>query len=189
MLTLHENRQYDGRNQKLMAGLLVMVFAMVGLSYASVPLYDLFCRVTGFGGTTQRAGVDSIPNHDVNFVSDRMVQVRFDTNIAQDLKWQFLPPEQPINLTLGEAGKVAFSAKNLTDAPLTGVATFNVTPQKAGIYFMKTQCFCFDEQRIEPHQTLEMPVYFYVDPALDEDKQMDDIGTITLSYSFFKAEE
>ncbi|MEQ8602408.1 MAG: cytochrome c oxidase assembly protein [Marivibrio sp.] len=154
------------------------VVAMVGLSFASVPLYDLFCRVTGFGGTTQ-VGAGS------SEVIDREVTVRFDASVNKDLPWSFRPKQAPMTVKVGESHLAFYKAESLADHETLGTATFNVTPIKAGQYFVKIDCFCFTEQMLTPGQSIDMPVTFYVDPAIEEDPDLDDVNTITLSYTFF----
>ena len=170
------------RNNRMLAGLLVVVAAMIGLSYASVPLYDLFCRVTGFGGTTQVAETES------TVVIDRRMKVRFDSSVSGRLDWAFQPVQRQVELKVGENAVAYFRATNRSDEVLVGTATFNVTPLKAGPYFNKIECFCFTEQRLEPGQSVEMPVAFFVDPAISEDVDLDEVKTITLFYTFFPVE-
>lgn len=159
----------------------VIVTAMVGVAYASVPLYRLFCQVTGFGGTTQTASVGS------EIVLDRTIKIRFDANTAK-IPWTFLPVEKQITLKIGENRLAFYTATNLSDETITGTATFNVTPLEAGAYFNKIDCFCFTEQVLEPGETVHMPVSFFVDPAIADDPELDDVRTITLSYTFFQSE-
>lgn len=170
------------KNARLGLTVLAVVLGMAALSYASVPLYNLFCRVTGFGGTTQVA--DAYPEN----VLERTVTVQFNADIDRNLAWDFEPEERSIEVKLGQKGLTAFSAHNRTPKPLAGTAIYNVTPLKAGKYFHKVQCFCFDEQILNPGQQVSMPVMFYVDPKMDEDPNMQDVKTITLSYTFFRAE-
>lgn len=172
------------KNARTLSTVLLVVCAMVGLSFASVPLYSVFCRVTGWGGTTQLSEVLPAPDE----IIDRDITVRFDGNTARDLPWNFRPEKISIKVKLGERGFANFIAVNRAQMPTAGTATFNVTPLKAGKYFHKIQCFCFDEQILEPNQKVNMPVLFYVDPKLHEDRNMDDVTTITLSYSFFKTD-
>lgn len=160
-----------------------LVVAMVGLSYASVPLYRLFCQLTGFGGTPQIA--TEVPRE----VLERIVTVRFNAEIAPGLAWKFEPVERDITLQIGENALAFYRAANLTDRPLVGMATFNVTPDKAGQYFNKIACFCFDQQRLEPGQSVDMPVSFFVDPSLAKDRNMNDVSHITLSYTFFPVDD
>lgn len=156
----------------------VAVAGMIGLSYASVPLYRIFCQMTGFGGTPQKAeaGPDQI--------LPRQVTVRFDASVARGLAWEFTPAQAPQHLKVGEVGLAFFRAKNLSDGPLSGTASFNVTPAKAGAYFSKIECFCFTEQRLEAGQEIDMPVQYFIDPAIEQDENMHDVKTITLSYTF-----
>ena len=169
------------KNRRLVTGLGFVVVGMVGMSYAAVPLYDLFCRVTGFGGTTQIASERS------NTVSDRPIKVRFDA-MTTNIDWAFQPIQRQIELKVGENALAFYRATNRTTASLTGTATFNVTPLKVGAYFSKVECFCFTEQTLGPGETIEMPVAFYVDPAIDEDPNLKDVKTITLSYTFYPTE-
>ncbi|TNE41232.1 MAG: cytochrome c oxidase assembly protein [Alphaproteobacteria bacterium] len=157
----------------------VVVAAMVGVSFAAVPLYNMFCRVTGFGGTTQRAV--SAPDH----VVDRTITVRFDSTVSQRMPWHFKPLQREVQVKLGESKLVFYRAENLSDHPITGTASFNVTPDRAGSYFTKIQCFCFTEQTLQPGEAVDMPVTFYVDPEAVEDRSMDSVHTITLSYTFY----
>lgn len=159
---------------------LFMVFGMVGMAYAAVPLYDLFCRVTGYGGTTQVAE----NSYGIQIV-DRDITVRFDANTAPGLAWNFAPEQRSVELKLGEQRLVNYYIENNTDEVLTGTATFNVTPQSAGALFNKIECFCFTDTRVEPGERLEMPVVFFVDPDLLEAKETAGVQTITLSYTFF----
>jgi cytochrome c oxidase assembly protein subunit 11 len=159
-----------------------VVAGMVGLSFAAVPLYTLFCQVTGFGGTTQRA------DGPADRVLDRKVTIRFDANTGNGLDWRFRPMTRQVTLRVGETGEAIFRAENTSGVPLAGTATFNVTPEQVGIYFTKIACFCFTEQTLQPGEALDMPVIFYVDPAIAEDGELDYIRTITLSYTFFPVE-
>lgn len=161
-----------------------VAIGMVGLAYASVPLYRIFCQVTGFGGTTQR--VDTMA---VNPVAGRTIKVRFDGNVRGGLPWQFAPAQGPMEIRIGEQNMAFYKASSSFANATTGSATFNVTPAAAGKYFAKIQCFCFQEQTLQPGQTVEMPVVFYVDPAILDDPDARDIDEITLSYSFFPVAE
>ena len=171
-------------NGRLVVVLVSVVAGMVGLAYASVPLYRVFCQVTGFAGTPRTENV-ALPAT----VSEGTITVRFDANVNSALPWRFRPAQKEITLRLGESGLAHYTAENLSDAPLVGTATFNVTPHKAAQYFAKVQCFCFTEQRLEPGQEASLPVSFYVDPAILEDPNARDVGTVTLSYTFFPAGE
>jgi cytochrome c oxidase assembly protein subunit 11 len=161
----------------------VFVVGMVGMSFAAVPLYRMFCQVTGFGGTPLRA--DSAPEGSI----DREVTVRFDTNIGNGLGWSFRPVERQIRLRVGEVAEVAFIVENRGRTTSTATATFNVTPEVTGAYFNKLACFCFSEQTLAPGERVEMPVQFFVDPAIAEDKDLNYIDAITLSYTFYPARE
>ncbi len=166
-------------NGRLALGLGVVVCGMVGLSFAAVPLYQLFCQVTGYGGTTQVA--ESAPE----LVLEREMKIRFDANVSPSLPWAFKPDLRQVTVKLGEPTLIFYTALNEAEVATAGTATFNVTPQKAGQYFGKTQCFCFSEQLLKPGQEMDMGVSFFVDPALVEDPNMDEVKTITLSYTFF----
>ena len=168
-------------NARLAFGLLGIAVLMVGLSFAAVPLYRIFCQVTGYGGTTQRAEAPSAT------VTDREITVRFDATMSSDLNWSFQPAERRITLKIGENRLAFYKAENLSDEKLTGTATFNVTPEIAGSYFSKIDCFCFTEQTLQPHQKVDMPVSFYIDPAILDDPDASRIEEITLSYTFFRA--
>ncbi len=159
-----------------------VVAAMVGLSYAAVPLYQLFCQVTGYGGTTKRA--DAAPHE----TSAKTIKVRFDSNVAPGLPWRFEPVEREIEVKLGEQRLTYYRATNLAKTPITGMATYNVTPAQAGYYFNKISCFCFNEQKLEAGQTVDMPVLFFVDPEMAKDKDTENVRTVTLSYTFFVKE-
>lgn len=171
------------RNTRVVIICSSVVAGMIALSFAAVPLYDLFCRVTGFGGTTQVA--EAVPDQ----VSDRVITVRLNADTDQRLAWDFKPEQRELKLNLGQSGLVYYNAKNLGARPLAGVATYNVTPAKAGRYFNKVQCFCFEEQVLVPGESVDMPVFFFVDPAMADDRGMDDVSTITLSYTFFPARD
>ncbi len=171
-------RARNGRTAGVLAGVVV---GMVGLAYASVPLYELFCRVTGFGGTTQVATGES------DRVLDRRMTVRFDANVNPELSWKFVPAQRSMSLQVGETGLAFYRATNTGTETVVGTATFNVTPDKAGLYFDKIDCFCFTEQVLRPGETVDMPVTFYLDPDLADDRKMDGLTTVTLSYTFFRA--
>lgn len=169
------------RNRRMLGGALGLALGMVGVSYAAVPLYDLFCRVTGYGGTTQVGAPASTE------VLDRTMRIRFTADTDSRLPWQFRSETREIEVQIGEGGLVFYQAENTAPVTLAGTAVYNVTPHKAGIYFHKTECFCFQEQWLEAGQSVNMPVYFYIDPAIADDRNMDDVTTITLSYRFFRA--
>ena len=170
--------RHPSRNGLLALALVCVASGMVGLAYAAVPLYDLFCRVTGYGGTTQVADGPSAT------ILDRDVVIRFDANV-HGLPWTFRPAVPDMRLKVGETGMVVFVAENTSRTPTSGTATYNVTPPVAGAYFNKIACFCFTEQVLQPGERVEMPVQFFVDPAIAEDRNLDMVRTITLSYTFF----
>ncbi|MFK7839459.1 MAG: cytochrome c oxidase assembly protein [Bdellovibrionales bacterium] len=170
------------KNARLGLTILGLVVGMIALSYAFVPLYNLFCRVTGFAGTTQVA--TELPD----VILDREVTVKFNAETNRNLPWDFKPEQREITVKLGQRGLTAYSAYNKAMTPTGGTAVYNVTPLKVGKYFHKIQCFCFDEQILSPKEYVDMPVMFYIDPAMNDDPLMQDIDTITLSYTFFTAQ-
>ena len=173
------------RGKRITAGALVgIVVCMVALVAASVPLYRLFCSVTGYNGTTQRASV--APD---DIITSRTITVRFNAELAPGLWWQFRPEQLSVQVHPGETKVIHYRAVNLSKEPTTGTATFNVTPDKAGAYFDKLQCFCFTSQHLKPGESADLAVQFFVDPAIVKDANADDIDTITLSYTMFRAKE
>lgn len=160
--------------------------AMLGLGYASVPLYRLFCQVTGYGGTTQRA--DALIASGVK-VAGNVITVRFDANVAKTLPWEFKPEQIKQDLRLGERKIATYRAHNLSGRPITGTAMFNVSPEQAGKYFNKIECFCFTEQTLKAGEDVRMPVIYYVDPAILTDPAARNIEEITLSYTFTETAE
>jgi cytochrome c oxidase assembly protein subunit 11 len=166
----------------------MLAAGMVGLGFAAVPLYDLFCRVTGFGGTTMRA-TEAEANTAAAQQTGRIISVRFDSNVRNGLPWSFRPERPRETLSVGARDMMIFIAKNESSVPVTGTATFNVTPSAAGRYFSKIQCFCFTEQTLQPGQEMRMPVVYFVNPAMLEDPDARDIQEITLSYTFFPVDE
>lgn len=169
------------RVTRLGTWLFLVPAVMLGLSFAAVPFYRLFCQVTGYNGTPQRALASSTR------VIDRVLTVRFDSNVSSTLDWEFQPEQRQMRLKIGENALAFYRVTNRTDHTLTGTATFNVTPEAAGGYFDKVQCFCFTEQTLAPGETAQLPVSFFVDPAIMNDPNARNIGEITLSYTFFKA--
>ncbi len=176
-------KQTGGNNSRVVVLCLSLVAGMGGLAYASVPLYEMFCRVTGYGGTTQ-----AVENADGIQIIDRDITVRFDANISNNLAWEFKAKQRDVTIKLGEQKQITYIAKNISDEPLAGTATFNVTPQSAGAYFNKIECFCFTETTLQPGEEMEMPVVFFVDPEMVDEYETKDINTITLSYTFFPQE-
>jgi cytochrome c oxidase assembly protein subunit 11 len=169
------------RNTRTALMMALLALAMVGLAFASVPLYRLFCQVTGVGGTTQRA--ERAPGAIAG-----QVGVRFDANIHPGLPWRFEPVQRSIRIAPGAKTQIFYRATNLTARTTTGQAVFNVTPESAGLYFSKIECFCFTEQTLKPGQSVEMPVIFFVDPKIRKDPDTKDIDEITLSYTFYPVE-
>ncbi len=170
---------------------LLGALAMLGLGYAAVPLYQLFCQVTGFGGTTQRASESdaALAARFADSAAARTISIRFDGNTAADVPWSFRPEHPTDTVTIGQRDMAIYLAKNNSDERITGTATFNVEPEQAGAYFNKIQCFCFTEQVLEPGQEVRMPVLYYVDPKALDDPNMDGVEQITLSYTFHRALE
>ena len=167
-----------GANRRVVMISTAVVIGMLSLGFASKPLYDTFCRVTGYGGTTRVAEIAS------DTIIDRDILVRFDSNVNPDLKWSFKPVENTMTVKLGQNALAFYTAKNISDQPLVGTASYNVAPIKAAPFFSKLECFCFTEQRLEPGEEVKMPVLFFVDPLMVENTRYDDIKTITLSYTF-----
>ena len=179
----------DHRNRRTMLLAFGAALAMLGLGYAAVPLYDLFCRVTGFGGTTQVAS-DADADLAAQMAASAggtVYSVRFDANTARNMPWEFKPVQVTDRVAIGQRDMAFYTARNNSDEPITGTATFNVEPEQAGRYFNKIQCFCFTEQTLQPGQEIRMPVLYYVDPAALEDPNMEGVEQITLSYTFHRA--
>jgi len=169
-------------NRRTLGVLAFVVCAMVGLAYASVPLYQLFCQVTGYGGTTQVADQGA-----TTVIADHPVKVRFDANVNPALNWRFAPVDPFVEVKPGEELVINYRATNMGPTASTGTSTFNVTPVKAGPHFMKLDCFCFVEQTLHPGESVDMPVRFFVDPEIVTDENANDVREITLSYTFFPA--
>ena len=159
----------------------MLVVGMVCLGYAAVPLYRMFCAVTGFAGTTQRADAGAVPGA----VAGKTISIRFDANHAPALPWEFSPENHRQTVTIGARNMAFFHAKNLSDTPIKGLASYNVSPDQAGKYFTKIECFCFTEQTLQPGEDVRMPVIFFVDPKILQGPDAKDITEITLSYTFF----
>lgn len=176
----------DAKRRTAFWGFALAAF-MVGLGYAAVPLYDLFCRVTGFGGTTQKVDESVLASPPV--VLNETISVRFDSNVDRDLPWAFRPERPTDRMSIGARDMAIFIARNDSPVAVRGVASYNVTPVAAGKYFNKIQCFCFTDQVLEPGQQIRMPVLFFVDPAIKDDPETRDIQEITLSYTFHRVDE
>ncbi|WP_394731122.1 cytochrome c oxidase assembly protein [Altererythrobacter sp. GH1-8] len=181
-------------NQNKKVGMIAFAgaLAMLGMGYAAVPLYDLFCRVTGFGGTTQQAteaeasAAEQIASAKA---AGKTISIRFDASIARDVPWTFRPSQPTDTVQIGVRDMTTYVAKNNSSIPITGTATFNVEPEQAGIYFNKIQCFCFTEQTLQPGEEVHMPVLYFIDPAALEDENMQGVEQITLSYTFHRARD
>lgn len=169
----------DGKS-KTAAQLVGVVVLMGGLAWASVPFYDWFCRVTGFGGITNVAESAS------DTILEQKITIRFDASKEKDMPWTFKPVEREMKLRIGETGLAFYEAHNPTDRPIAGSASYNVTPYQAGAFFSKIACFCFEEQILQPGETVQMPVTFYVDPEIVDDREGKYIHTITLGYTFYE---
>lgn len=182
MTTPETSGEKQRSNGVIVGTCVAFVVGMTGMAYAAVPLYDMFCRVTGYNGTTQRVEQAS------DVILDEKVRVTFDANTSGGLPWEFKPVQRDIDVRIGETVQVMYRAKNLSSKPTTGQATFNVTPMQAGAYFNKVQCFCFTETTLQPGEEMEMPVVFFVDPDMVKAVETKDIKTLTLSYTFYPRE-
>jgi cytochrome c oxidase assembly protein subunit 11 len=173
------------RNLNVLMSLVGLFAAMVGLSYAAVPLYRIFCAKTGFDGTPLRADGQTAAVAPI----DRVVTVSFTSDVDANLPWAFYPKQNKVEARVGQTYLAFFEAENKTDKPITGQATYNVSPEPWGPYFVKIQCFCFNQQTLQPGEKVEMPVTFYLDPALVKDHLLDRMSDVTLSYTFFRSAE
>ena len=175
----------DRRNRRTLVAMGLVGLSMLGLGFVSVPLYRIFCERTGFGGTTQRAqeGVQ------VREATGHSLSIRFDSNVQPGMPWSFRPEHPTQTVTIGAKKMAIFIARNMSDRPVTGTASFNVTPTQAGAYFTKIQCFCFTQQTLQPGQEVRMPVLYYVDPKILDDPDNRDTQEITLSYTFYPVEQ
>lgn len=169
------------KNKKILFGVIGVVVVMIALSFASVPLYSLFCKATGLDGTVTRA--DALPST----IDKREITVLFDARVDSGLPWDFRPEQRKVTVKIGQQGLIAFKADNISAQKTVGTAVYNVTPEKVAKYFHKTQCFCFAEQLLNGGETAHFPVVFFIDPAILKDEEMDDVTDITLSYTFFAA--
>lgn len=169
-------------NARMAVKLAGVAAVMVSLSFAAVPFYDWFCRVTGYGGTTNVAETAS------DEILDRTVTIRFDSNVEPGMPWEFKPVERQVTLRIGETGLAFYEAYNPTDRPVAGTASYNVAPDAAGYYFTKIQCFCFEQQVLAPGERVLMPVSFYVDPEMVTSRDASKVKHITLSYTFYETE-
>lgn len=171
------------KNSRLALKLAGFVVLMIAASFAAVPAYDLFCKMTGFGGTTGVA-VELPP---AEAVKERTLTITFNADVQRDLPWRFKTETPAVQVKLGEGGRAKFSVTNTSSRAITGVATYNVTPEKAGVYFQKVTCFCFTEHTLQAGETQEFPILFFIDPAFDDDINLKDIHALTLSYTYFEA--
>lgn len=183
-------------NRSSVLGVLVsIILIMVGLSYSSVPLYRAFCQMTGYGGTIQVSDLNNgiglnagVSTSSLNNDEDCLISVKFNSDVHGDVPWEFKPSQGEVIVGLGESTLAFYKVKNLSDQTITGVSTYNVSPHTAGLYFNKVQCFCFDEQRLRPHESLDLPVLFFVDPSIKDDPSLTNTKSVTLSYTFFKVD-
>lgn len=166
-------------SSKIAWSIILLIIGMTMLTFAAVPIYNLFCKVTGYGGATQYTAIAS------NRIGSKIMKIRFDANVDSSLPWSFQSEQNEAIIRVGENNLVFYSAENKTDRPIIGTAVYNVTPHKAGAYFNKIQCFCFEEQLLKPNQKMIMPVSFFIDPAIEDDPNLQDVDTITLSYTFY----
>lgn len=181
----------DKTNYHRRTGLIYLCAAgvfMLGMSYAGVPLYRMFCQASGLGGTISR-GHDTSKIETMQAVPERIIRVRFNADVSSSMRWNFRPQQSEVKIVPGETALAFYTATNPTDKPIIGISTYNVVPFEAGQYFNKIQCFCFEEQRLNPHEQVDMPVFFYIDPEFADDPKLKGVGTITLSYTFFEAKE
>ena len=181
MIFINNENALKAQNKKSIIIISFIVLFMLSLSFAAVPLYDIFCRVTGFGGTTQIASTapGSSGHPDIN--------VRFESSTSSSLNWDFFAQSKVVTIPIGEEKTIFYFAKNLSDKPIVGTATFNVTPAKVGQYFMKIDCFCFVEQLLKPGESMNMPVTFFIAPDIYKDENLKEVNEITLSYTFMKS--
>ncbi|PIR39220.1 MAG: cytochrome c oxidase assembly protein [Alphaproteobacteria bacterium CG11_big_fil_rev_8_21_14_0_20_39_49] len=176
----------NNNNNKTAIKVVSLVLGMFLLAFASFPIYNLFCKITGYGGTPLTS--DELTASKLQ-VGGRTINVRFNSDIMKDVPWKFSPLQKEVSVKTGENKLVFYTAENTSDSAVKGMATYNVTPAKASEYFFKVQCFCFNEQTLSANEKVEMPVSFYIDPEIENDPYMNDVKTITLSYTFFKATE
>lgn len=176
------NKDLQARNRRTILMVIGIIACMFLLTYKSVEFYRLFCQITGFGGKAQESSAPSGP------ILDREITVRFNSDVNPNLPWEFKPDASSVKVKLGQEMLISFTAKNVSNRPIAGTAIYNIAPDKVGRFFNKTQCFCFNYQLIAPGETAHFPVVFYIDPAMDKDRALDDIKTVTLSYTFFKAD-
>lgn len=176
------------KNKTTLLYLTSLCVLTVGASYAAVPLYRIFCRTSGYGGTTQQvSGHDAAKVEELVVKKDRKLTIKFIADTAASMQWNFRPQQPQVQLFAGETALAFYTARNPTDKPIDGISTYNVVPYEAGQYFNKIQCFCFEEQRLNPGEEVDMPVFFYIDPDFMEDPFLENVDTIYLSYTFFES--
>lgn len=183
-----QEEEWKSRNKTVLTYIAAAGVGMIGLSYAAVPLYRLYCQASGLGGTAV-AGHNTDLVETMKPVKDRVIKITFNADTHASMQWNFRPQQSEIYVVPGETALAFYRAKNPTPKPIIGISTYNVVPFEAGQYFNKIQCFCFEEQRLNPQEEVDMPVFFYIDPEFDEDPRMARVDTITLSYTFFEAKE
>lgn len=187
-ISSRQRQAWQHQNKSVMLYGVALVILVIGFSYAAVPLYAVFCQATGLGGqATKGHNVEQV--EDMVPVRGRTISIRFNADTAASMRWNFRPQQLEIKVAPGETALAFYSAVNPTDKPIIGISTYNVVPFEAGQYFNKIQCFCFEEQRLNPHEQVDMPVFFYIDPEFAEDPKMSKVDMITLSYTFFEAKE
>ncbi|XP_007259402.2 cytochrome c oxidase assembly protein COX11, mitochondrial [Astyanax mexicanus] len=186
--TQNQEDDWKQRNKTALTYIAAAGVGMIGLTYASVPLYRLYCQATGLGGTAI-AGHDGELVETMKPVKDRVIKVTFNADTHASLQWNFRPQQSEIYVVPGETALAFYKARNPTDKPVIGISTYSIVPFDAGQYFNKIQCFCFEEQRLNPYEEVDMPVFFYIDPEFDEDPRMAWVDSITLSYTFFEAKD
>eukprot|EP00095_Tigriopus_kingsejongensis_P007332 snap_masked-scaffold589_size129586-processed-gene-0.5 protein:Tk07332 transcript:snap_masked-scaffold589_size129586-processed-gene-0.5-mRNA-1 annotation:"cytochrome c oxidase assembly protein mitochondrial" len=174
------------RSKTTMFYVFSLAIATAGASYAAVPLYRMFCQSTGYGGTV-KTGHDAEKVSEIQPKKNRLIRVEFNADTAATMRWNFRPQQKAIYVHPGETALAFYTAKNPTDKPVDGISTYNVVPFEAGQYFNKIQCFCFEEQRLNPHEEVDMPVFFYIDPEFDDDPFLEKVEAIVLSYTFFES--
>uniref|UniRef100_A0A8C5QUZ2 Cytochrome c oxidase assembly protein COX11, mitochondrial n=1 Tax=Leptobrachium leishanense TaxID=445787 RepID=A0A8C5QUZ2_9ANUR len=186
--TRRQEEENSARNRSMLSYGAAAALGMLGMAYAAVPLYRMYCQATGLGGTAV-AGHDSDQIEKMEPVRDRVLKIKFNADVHASLHWNFRPQQTEVYVVPGETALAFYKARNATDKPVIGISTYNVIPYEAGQYFNKIQCFCFEEQRLNPHEEVDMPVFFYIDPEFAEDPRMVNVDTVTLSYTFFEAKE
>ncbi|CAH0546022.1 unnamed protein product [Brassicogethes aeneus] len=185
------NNASDTRKKNIKSTLYYVMAAGVvtaGMSYAAVPLYRMFCQAYSYGGTTAQ-GHDASKVEHMSAVRNKPIKIKFNADTAASMRWNFKPQQTEITVVPGETALAFYTAKNPTDSPVIGISTYNVVPFEAGQYFNKIQCFCFEEQQLNPHEQVDMPVFFYIDPEIMDDPYMEYVNEITLSYTFFEAKD